>query len=562
MFHVVSYNIFARSLGSNCIPWVLQVSEEWEKCIENVTGKSFNAFVTEYLQPEYMKHFHKNHSSGSKIEMRQLWSSCIQNENEIPSTLSGLQFIDENCVEYVKQSDSQEGDIGNCKATMTNFGSVPVVNRAFTLPGILNRHLPADISTGLYAHIMETENHFLWQNRGPKIFHEITKENSDFNDCQVPDIISLCEYDVHEVSAEYRTTVCDESGNNTSKSESFSEALCHRGYEGMLMTSPDLRDNSGIGVYWRKEQFVLENGEIEGEHEYPIHCLRPGESYRNSAFNYDLYESCHKVRGDGLSVSSTHELLHVSERKNVSCVRLVHKETGKLVLILSVHLMTHSKDSKSNEFIGEIRAVEMKKIREIIGMHLDGSYLNDNYTNSVGGERSVEGVIVLGDFNTDVSFHDIFTGTLASTLSDKVLSVDTGVTMRSLSEKRVDEESVTDLHWHVDCAETSSALPSIIDGDVPQTSSVLTNKLIMREAFSNVHAWGISEREECSGSQYCTSYSSSRCEWIDLMWFSPSLIRLHEATPPHRLLAPDGHMPNAQHPSDHLPISAVFEFMT
>jgi hypothetical protein len=595
MFHVVSYNIFARSLGSNCIPWVLKVSSEWEHLVEEATGETWKSFVKECIWPEYSQHFHKNHMSGNKVEMRQLWSCNIRGVHDIPLALTGVRFVSEDCLEYVREENDSTSE------TRRNL-------LALTLPGVLKKHLPASLHKGLYSHIMETEKHFLWTNRGPKIFYEITRNKNEFDSSPMPDIISLCEYDVHEVRAVYRATSsrvndlnsgsgsgsvpCSESrehspaGSGSGMEESFSEAMFYSGYTGVLMSSPDTRDRSGLGVFWKRDTFRLESGEDISQSSL---VLLPGDSFSNSVFNYDLNESYHKLH----EASSRHELLHISERKHVSCVRLVHKSTGKLVLMVSVHLMTASKDSKANEYIGEIRACQLKRVKEIIAMHVDGSYSDVPVCS-----RPVDGVIVSGDFNTDITSRDIFMGSLASQISDQTLCIDTGLVEAEdpSSSGHASAETVAALHWHVDVTTTTVS---------PQDPQPL-QKVIMTEAFADIHRWGNGvgsyrnpntdytnieadldadthadthehtaghtqrgthkHSDTCIGESgeerhHCTSFSSSRCSWIDLVWYSPAHLRLVHATPPADLLTPSEPMPNARQPSDHMPLSAVFAFV-
>jgi hypothetical protein len=77
----------------------------------------------------------------------------------------------------------------------------------------------------------------------------------------------------------------------------------------------------------------------------------------------------------------------------------------------------------------------------------------------------------------------------------------------------------------------------------------------LREAFEDVHKWG--ERVGNFAEGVCSSFSSKRCNWIDFMFYSADSLELKKVslnkTPPHPLPAPD-------YPSDHLPISAMFEF--
>ena len=513
---MISYNIFARSLGSNCIPWVMTVSREWEKRIEVVTGKSWGLFVKDCLLPEYKTHFHKNYTSGNKVEMRQLWSMRVNGPHDIPTSLGGLSYVDENCLEY-----------------FDGKGEAGAMRRATTLPGVLQMHLPVPLHNELYDHIMSVEQQFQWNRRGPRIFEEITKIRADFDLRPSPEIVSLCEYDVHEVSAVYRKRC---KGNCAPlKEESFAEAMAEVGYAGILMRSPDEHDNSGLGVFWKKSAFKLERGEELKENSI---MLLPGEDLCNSAFNYDLHEGYHRLLRDQPD-KSCYETLPTSERKHISCVRLIHKETGKLLLVVSLHLTTATKDSTHSEYEGEIRACQLHKISRIIATHLNGSYSKDSTHNT----QAIDGILVMGDFNMDVKAKNIFTGDLTSQISSKTISIETG-----LIGACHPEHQFPDLHWRISPA-------------YPCPGPLNRRNFLMYETFSGVHQWGRSFKEEIGAVQHCTSYSSSRCEWIDLLWYSPCHLRPVHITHPAAFEPSSGPMPNSCHPSDHIPISAVFEFV-
>ena len=190
------YNIFARSLGSNTIPWVMTISNEWKQRIELLTNQTYREWLNNHFIKEYELHFHKNFESGNKGRMRQLWSQRILQSNDLPLELSGLTFVSENCIKYLKNNQEFH---------------------ATTLPGILSKSIP-EISTQLYDHIMEIENYFTWELRGPRIYHEIMSSDSD--------IVALSEYDIHDVFATYR---------NDSTNESFSTAMKETGYSGFLL---------------------------------------------------------------------------------------------------------------------------------------------------------------------------------------------------------------------------------------------------------------------------------------------------------------------------------------
>ena len=77
-FFVVSYNMLAESLGSNCIPWVMSLSEEWDERLKRNCPSGTWEKIKAHLGEEYRAHFHKNtHSQKNPDEyhlMRKLWS--------------------------------------------------------------------------------------------------------------------------------------------------------------------------------------------------------------------------------------------------------------------------------------------------------------------------------------------------------------------------------------------------------------------------------------------------------------------------------------------------------
>ena len=102
-FRVLTYNILARSLGSNTIPWVLNVSPQTRARIEDKTGEAFGAWRKSNVDEEYKRHWHKNFHSGDYAAMRALWGCrVLRSDSDIPEKLSGLKFESEDKVLYVK----------------------------------------------------------------------------------------------------------------------------------------------------------------------------------------------------------------------------------------------------------------------------------------------------------------------------------------------------------------------------------------------------------------------------------------------------------------------------
>lgn len=526
MFRIVSYNIFARSLGSNCIPWVMSVNESWHDKITTLMGLSFDEWIESSLSPEYKKHFHKNYISGNKVEMRKLWSQEVNSAADIPPTLTGLSFYSKDRVQY---------SVVNANGEMSQ-------EIATTLKGLLKRDIP-DIADEMYNHIMEKDSYFQWDKRGAKIFREAIRANEEGQ--ITADLISLTEYDIHTGLAEYR---------GLGVLETFPEAMKHTGFSGCLMNGPLEEDISGIGIFWKDSVFELAG--ICGDSEAcstsdSIFALKTGESYLGCAFNYDMMEHWHRVtqRVPQTECSETHipeesvgaarsiyEMMSTRDRRNVGMVLLRHRQTNRVVMVVSVHLMTESRDcSDTNEFpgklepdvfssltacsvIGEVRAHELKVIGDLIQRHVS---------------PGIHGIILNGDLNIDVRARDILKGRLKSIFDQSELLVETG-----FDDSQGYMEPV--IRWG------SSG------GDGIPTSDAVDVKLV--EAFSSVHRWG----EGVGSEKYCTSFTPHRCSWIDMVWFSPSAFRVSDLSD---MTAPTSVIPNEVHGSDHLPLSAIFEFV-
>jgi hypothetical protein len=90
-FSVCSYNILAKSLGSCCIPWVLDLSEELNAAVQDETGKAFSELQRE-LTVAYRETFHRNYESGSKNGMRDLWGLAVDAPADIPVELVNVEF--------------------------------------------------------------------------------------------------------------------------------------------------------------------------------------------------------------------------------------------------------------------------------------------------------------------------------------------------------------------------------------------------------------------------------------------------------------------------------------
>ena len=299
-FRVLTYNNLARSLGSNTIPWVLNVSPQTRARIEDKTGEAFGTWRRTAVDEEYKRHWHKNFHSGDYAAMRALWGCrVLRSDSDIPEKLSGLKFDSEDKVLYVK-------------------GGLPTV--ATTLRGVLRRALGEAEGLRLFAEVSEQDaTVYDWAARGPRVFDVCTASS---------DIVALCEYDVHTARASY-----------ANGDQPFHEAMKTAGYDGAFFTDPLIGRTppAGLGVFWRSDVFVL--GEEQSDR--VIAC----NTTTVSLSNHDLLEKWHPLvvpPTDGGGVTATD--LPAADRRQAAVARLRHKASGRIVCVVAVHLMTTSRD--------------------------------------------------------------------------------------------------------------------------------------------------------------------------------------------------------------------------
>lgn len=309
-FSVVAYNILAKSLGTNTIPWIMNVSPSIKSKIDETIP--FHTWVEETLKPQYLRHFHKNFASGDYTTMRAFWGSPrCDFPDDIPSELTGLSFLSTDTVSY-------EG------ATAT------------TLKGTARGSLPEPVFEEFFAEVMSRERDFLWERRGPRVFREICGK----------ELVSLFEYDCHDTTAEYRTGV----------RETFGEAMANEGYDGVLLRHPlrGMDPPSGIAVFWKRGVFEGVDGmdgilDLECEVDVP------------AASNRDLKEVWHSRKKGGV------ELMREADRRNAALLRLIHKPSGRILALCASHLMTTSRDNaKTNIYPGEVRAGELAQMKQLV----------------------------------------------------------------------------------------------------------------------------------------------------------------------------------------------------
>jgi len=106
----------------------------------------------------------------------------------------------------------------------------------------------------------------------------------------------------------------------------------------------------------------------------------------------------------------------------------------------------------------------------------------------------------------------------------------------------------TDLHI------LKGEIPGIPRIDTGVSSQTLNwGKTVFHEAFEGTHKWGVDFR-----GNICTAISVKRCSWIDLMWYTKSTLKVEQLS---TNISPTEPIPNSLHGSDHLPITAVFQFL-
>ncbi|KAL3942189.1 MAG: hypothetical protein SGBAC_003568 [Bacillariaceae sp.] len=369
--------MLARSLGTNTIPWVMDVSPSIQRQIEQTSSyDTFSEWVDNVLKPEYMRHFHKNFASGNYAAMRRFWGApTCQSANDIPKELKGLKWIDEDRVSYTTSQNSTETQ-----------------HIATTMRGTCKKALPNDLFDSFFSEVISKEEGvYTWNTRGPRIFETILRNE--------PDIISIQEYDCNDVQAEYRKPGCVES---------FSEAMATAGYSGVFLKDPLLgRDPpSGMGVFWMDNTFETLAGKSGIE---SLDCGK--QAFDDSVLNVDLEEHWHPSKSE----TSDSVMMKASDRRNGGLCRLRHKQSRRRVTLCTAHLMTKSRDGlKTNNFPGEVRAGELAALKRLVE----------------STAQSDESVVLTGDFNTDAKEAlGVFAGKFQS--SDSILEFQTGFDAQS-----------------------------------------------------------------------------------------------------------------------------------
>ena len=221
-FTALTYNIFAQSLGSNTIPWVMTIDDTWVAKVDahcrkqqqqqqqqqqqSTTSAAADAAaqtcpagwaeVAQALGKGYTAHFHKNlrtqRDTTAYRHMRTLWGArTLASQADVPDALDRTAFVEEWTVAYpaeeysAGEDDAEGGDGSNGKEGKEGKeggegrgGGARTLVKAVTMAGML-RQLISDqaLAEGLFAHIMQQEDAvYAWAARGPRIVEILTRE--------------------------------------------------------------------------------------------------------------------------------------------------------------------------------------------------------------------------------------------------------------------------------------------------------------------------------------------------------------------------------------------------
>ncbi|KAJ1459423.1 hypothetical protein M885DRAFT_511377 [Pelagophyceae sp. CCMP2097] len=315
-FSALTYNILARSLGSNTIPWILQVAEPMRLRVEAKRGTNWATWKKECVEQEYKQHWHKNLASGDYAAMRLLWGRRVFDDGDLPETLrDGVRVVGEDALRLASGGEAFR-----------------------TLRGVLRASLGPELGLECFEDIVSREELvYAWETRGPKIFKEAAAAY---------DVAVLLEYDCHDAVAAY----------DGAKRETFASAMRAAGFDGIFASDPllDREPPSGLALFWRRNKFELApaDGAAAAAAGLGVLRLACGDSLRGAAWNVDL-EEC--VERDGVLSA-----MPAADRRNALLARLRLRETGDVVNVVAAHLMTTSRDAG-----GGVRARELRTIRRL-----------------------------------------------------------------------------------------------------------------------------------------------------------------------------------------------------
>lgn len=502
-FTLVTYNILARSLGSNTVPWVMGVSPEWEARVDahlaaahGATARNW-AGVRQALAAEYGGKFHKNDATQDDPlkyhSMRALWATeRLASADDVPADINRARFHAPWQVAYTGRSGEE------------------VV--ATTMAGMLRTIIGDEgLAEELFEHIMDAERRvFSWRLRGPRIYQRIMRHHD--GGLGWPSVIVLQEYDAHTVTAPYR-----EGGGE----ETFCEAMRAAAYHGTLFCGAS--GASGSALFWRADDWALAETRatdapdkaaatvVAGD--AAASTLWPDASHGDCLMNVAMHDHWHRLDDADAGLTAMRE----SDWQSFGMARLRHRRSGRIVWFIAAHLMTTSRDGPSKtRYPGEVRARELATIRDRV-------------------QRSVlpgEAVCLAGDFNTRPYERHVFTGRVpaaggAAGVSGDEVVVETGFLLPH-------EGGPAAFDW------TRS------DGSA--------GGAVLRDLYEDVHGWPSTKEgspADASGLTYATSVNGVRRDWIDYVWATPESLAAEARAPTLPGTEP---LPTETEPSDHIPL--------
>lgn len=545
---LVTYNILARSLGSNCIPWVMtvdaairgQVDTHLAAVAASARGKTCASWddVASDLKREYRAHFHRNTHTQSDPRkyhaMRALWS----HPNPATATTAELPELASLRV----PAAGVEGGIAYTDDKGSERLAVPM---AWLLPRLLGDDT---LAARVLEHVLAREHRvFQWPLRGPRLFQRAVGATAELGStggrasADAPGVVCLQEYDVHDVPAAYRG---DESGPET-----FHAAMRARGYEGLFLAG--LSRVSGVAVFWRRDEWELvepgagsASGAVvtpgDGPADTTVHA---GESLGRAAFNAHFSEQWHPTSA-ARDAGAT--LMAEGDRRTVGLVRLRRRFSGRVVWIVCAHLMTTSRDcAEKTWYPGEIRAGELATLRQLVARHVCAG----------------EGVVLAGDFNTRPFERNVWSG-----VSPLVDTADAGAAGPA-GGGGAGSAAAPPIETHTGFAEAASGIGAQLRwlASDDEAGGIAAMGAVLESAFEDAHGWPTDGGADLSAEltagaggslPRATSVTELRRDWIDYVWYSPAALRVvarSECRP-----GPEA-LPTETEPSDHVPLAVSFQ---
>jgi exonuclease III len=529
-FTCTSYNILAKSLGTNTAPWIFTISDEWT---EQLGQQQLND-IKATIKSTYIQHFHKNMSSEEDPRnyqnMRALWSiATLRSPSDIPAILAErIHFEREWTVSYINVTTGEQ-------------------RQAKTMGGVLIELLGEETGRKLFEHVLATENSvFCWDVRGPRIFDRVTSslQTESNEDLGVPDVIFLQEYDCDQIPALY---------NEGGAKETFHDAMSSKGYDGLFFAGANLV--SGLALFWKRQVFVLDVDKKEGNEESSSEMnnstVSLGGSIGTAVFNYDMLEHWHPVPDDDKDVENKEyteykekdnddewgSLMPTMDRKNLAMARLCHVFSGNILWAVCHHGMTDSRDNaRCTQYPGEVRSHELRTISKTVERHVEKN----------------QRVVLMGDFNVDVGEVDVLHGRLQR----RQITRSGGGAGEVVKTKRRKEDSVL-------CIDTGF---QVEDSCFHWKKKGGGQTEVIRDAFLPVHGRRshatvpvkMPTTKDQSRYEHATSHNNKRREFIDHCWYGESGLEVRGVS---NTKLPWKMLPDEKEGSDHIPISVMFELV-